>query len=177
MKFIGTPISGVFTIELEPHSDERGMFARTWDPEEFREHGLSPNLAQCSISFNMHAGTLRGMHYQESPWAEAKMIRCTRGALYDVALDLRRDSPTYLKWFAIELTAENRRALYIPEGCAHGFQTLADNTEILYGMSVPYHSEADRGVRYDDPAFGITWPETEKQIMSDKDCSYPDWRI
>ncbi len=158
MKFVEAPLKGAFVIELEPIEDERGFFARTFCRREFEEHGLNPNLAQCSISFNRKRGTLRGMHYQVPPHAECKLVRCTRGAIYDVIVDLRRGSPTFARWFGVELSAENRRAIYIPEGFAHGLQTLADASEVLYEISEFYHAESARGVRFDDPAFAIRWP-------------------
>ena len=171
-----TEIPGVFLLEPELVEDERGAFARTWCPREFAARGLSPNLAQCSLSFNARKGTLRGMHYQAAPYAEAKLVRCTRGAIYDVALDLRPGSPTFKRWTARELSADNRRMLYIPEGCAHGFQTLADDTEVFYQISEFYHPEAARGVRWDDPAFGIAWPPAERRILSARDAGYEDFR-
>lgn len=158
MKFVETPLKGAFVIELEPIEDERGFFARTFCRREFEEHGLNPNLVQCSISFNRKRGTLRGMHYQVPPHAECKLVRCTRGAIYDVIVDLRDGSPTARKWFGVELSAENRRAIYIPEGFAHGLQALVDDSEVLYEISEFYHAESARGVRFDDPAFGIRWP-------------------
>ena len=177
MNFSETAISGVYIVEIEYTEDERGFFARTWDENLCAERGLHPShMVQCSTSFNKSRGTLRGMHYQESPHAEAKVVRCTRGAMYDVAVDLRPDSPTYTKWVAVELTADNRRALYIPEGCAHGFQTLTDATEVLYMMSAYYRQEASSGVRYDDPVFAIKWPEIPPRFISIKDRSWPDWK-
>jgi dTDP-4-dehydrorhamnose 3,5-epimerase len=174
MIFEETKIAGVFIVIPERHQDERGFFARTWCENEFREHGLSPQLVQCSLSFNLKKGTLRGVHYQANPHPEAKLVRCTRGGLYDIALDLRSDSPTYLHWVAAELTAENHRALYIPEGCAHGFLTIEDDTEAFYQMSEFYHPEAARGVRWNDPAFGIEWP-FEPHVISERDRNYPDF--
>ncbi len=174
MIFQKTGIPGVFAIELEFNRDARGFFARSWCENEFRSHGLTPRIAQCNISFNERRGTLRGVHYQSPPWLEAKAVRCTKGSLYDVALDLRPDSPTYRQWFALTLSAANRRALYIPEGCAHGFLTLEDQTEVSYEMSEFYHPEAGRGVRWNDPAFGIVWP-AEVKVISDRDRSYPDF--
>jgi dTDP-4-dehydrorhamnose 3,5-epimerase len=174
MTFEETKIAGVFIVIPERHQDERGFFARTWCENEFREHGLSPRLVQCSLSFNLKKGTLRGVHYQAKPHPEAKLVRCTRGSLYDIALDLRSDSPTHLHWVAAELTAENHRALYIPEGCAHGFLTIEDDTEAFYQMSEFYHPEAARGVRWNDPAFGIEWP-FEPHVISERDRSYPDF--
>lgn len=176
MKFVPTPIAGAFVIEPEPITDERGFFARVFSTESFAEHGLSPVLCQCSVSFNIHAATLRGMHFQAQPHAEAKLVRCTRGAIYDVVVDLRPSSPQFKKWFAAELSADNRRQLYIPEGCAHGFQTLCDNTEVSYQISAPYVPEAARGVRWDDPAFAINWPAASRRVMSARDREYPDFR-
>ena len=171
MKFSETPLPGAFVIDIEPMQDERGFFARSWCKNEFQDHGLNPNLVQCNISFNQKKGTLRGMHYQAAPHEEAKLVRCTRGAIYDVIVDLRVDSPAYRKCYACELTAENRRSLYIPEGFAHGFQTLQDNTEVFYQMSEFYYPESARGFRWDDPSFGLEWPEAER-IISPKDLQY-----
>lgn len=173
MRFAETPIPGAFVVEAEPRADERGFFARTWCREEFETRGLEPRLAQCSVSYNRHAGTLRGMHYQKAPHAEAKLVRCTVGAVYDVLVDLRPDSPAYLHWFGAELTAANRRGLYVPVGVAHGFQTLADDTEVFYQISEPYHPELAGGVRWDDPALGIRWPLADP-ILSPRDRSFPD---
>ena len=170
--FRKTTLPGVFVVEPERREDRRGFFARTWCQEEFAAHGLNPRLVQCSVSFNLLRGTLRGMHYQAAPHAEATLIRCTRGAIWDVALDLRPDSPAFRQHFGTELTAENRLALYIPEGVAHGFQTLEDDTEVLYQMSAAYVPDAGRGVRFDDPAFGIRWPIPEP-ILLDRDREYP----
>jgi dTDP-4-dehydrorhamnose 3,5-epimerase len=157
MLFTETKLKGAYVVDLELREDERGFFARSWCADEFEKHGLNPRLAQCNISFNKKRGTLRGMHYQAEPFPEAKLVRCTLGAMYDVMIDLRQNSPTFKQWLAVELTAQNRRALYIPEGFAHGFQTLADNTEVFYQMSEFYHPECARGVRWDDPAFGVEW--------------------
>ena len=168
MIFTETKLKGAFVIEIEPHQDERGFFARSWCADEFKKHGLNSQLVQCNISFNKKRGTLRGMHYQVAPFAEAKLVRCTRGAIYDVIIDLRPNSPTFRQWMAVELTAENRTALYVPEDFAHGFQTLMDNTEVFYQMSEFYHPECARGVRWDDPAFGIEWPSSQR-IMSRRD--------
>jgi dTDP-4-dehydrorhamnose 3,5-epimerase len=175
MIFTETSVSGAFVVDLEPKEDERGFFARNFDPIEFARYGLNPHVEQCSISFNAHAGTLRGMHFQLPPHEEAKLVRCTRGALYDVALDLRPDSPSYLRWAGVELNAENRRMLYVPEGCAHGFQTLVDQTEVSYQVSASYAPGAEAGVRWDDPAFGISWPEAERRLLSEKDQRWPDY--
>jgi dTDP-4-dehydrorhamnose 3,5-epimerase len=178
MKFIRTPIAGVFVIEPERIADERGHFARTYCEREFAEHGLDVSVSQCSISFNARAGTLRGMHYQADPYMEAKLVRCTRGAIHDVALDLRRDSPSYLGWHAVELNEDNGHALFIPAGCAHGFQTLLDATEVHYQISVPYEASAARGARWDDAAFAIAWPDPPPsgRTVSERDASYPDYK-
>jgi dTDP-4-dehydrorhamnose 3,5-epimerase len=172
MIFHETPLPGVVVVEPERLRDERGWFARTFALEEFEANGLEPAIVHCNLSFNARAGTLRGMHYQAPPDGECKLVRCTRGGLYDVALDLRPDSPTYLSWHAIELTAESHLALYIPRGLAHGFQTLVDETEVYYQMSERYVASATQGVRWDDPVFGIFWPEGER-IISERDRSYP----
>lgn len=172
MRFAELPIKGAFLVQLEPIPDERGFFSRSWCRQEFERHGLNPELVQCSISFNKKKGTLRGMHYQGKPHQEAKLVRCTMGAICDVILDLRPESNSYRRWCAVELSAENRDMVYIPEGVAHGFQTLADDTEVFYQMSEFYHPECALGVRWDDPAFGIEWPLAEP-IVSDKDLSYP----
>ena len=175
MKFTETQLKGAYTIEPELLTDERGFFARSWCQKEFIEFGLNPNLVQCNISFNHKKGTLRGMHYQAKPHEEAKLVRCTMGAIYDVIIDLRPESPTFKQWVAVKLTAENRKMLYIPEGMAHGFQTLVDNTEVFYQMSEFYHSESATGVRWDDPIFRIIWLETSSMIISEKDKSYPNF--
>ena len=175
MKLIRLPLSGAYLIELDLVRDERGFFARTWCAEEFQQLGLNPELAQCSISSNKSRGTLRGMHFQAEPYAETKLIRCSSGAIYDVIVDLRPDSPTYCKWFAAELTSENHKMLYVPEGFAHGFQTLVDNTELFYQISVTYQAEHARGVRWNDPIFGIEWP-ISNPIISARDSAYADHR-
>ena len=176
MIFKETGIDGAWVIEPQRHEDERGFFARTWDPDEFAGRGLNPELAQCSISFNRARGTLRGLHYQAAPHEEAKLVRCTAGAIFDVAVDLRPGSPTLRDWFGVELSAENRLALYIPEGCAHGFLTLADDSEVHYQISQAYVPDAGRGARWDDPAFAIRWPG-EVVVINDRDASYPDFRL
>lgn len=173
MRFLTTSVDGVFIVEPEPTHDERGLFARTFCAREFEEHGLNAALAQCSISFNREKGTLRGMHYQAPPHAEAKLVRCTAGAIFDVAVDLRPSSPTFRLWTGVELTAQNRRMLYVPEGCAHGFQTLCDATEVFYQISEFFRPEYGCGVRWDDPAIGIRWPAAEHRIISAKDLAYP----
>ena len=172
MLFTETKLKGAYVVDLEPREDERGFFARSWCAEEFEKLGLNPRLSQCNISFNKKRGTLRGMHYQAAPFPEAKLVRCTMGAIYDVIIDLRPDSPTFKQWFAIELSAGNHRALYIPEDFAHGFQTLVDDTEVFYQMSEFLHPECARGVRWNDPAFGVEWPIND-EIISDKDRRWP----
>lgn len=172
--FSETNLPGVFVIEPRLLEDERGFFARTWCRQEFKEHGLDTRLCQCSISFNHRKGTLRGMHYQSVPHAETKLMRCTRGSVYDVALDLRNDSATFGLYFAVTLSAENRKMLYVPEGVAHGFQTLEDNSEIFYQISEFYAPEATRGVRWNDPAFHIEWPADER-LISPRDQNYADF--
>lgn len=169
MIFTETPLKGAYIIELERIEDERGFFARSWCVREFEEHGLNPNLVQCNVSFNKKKGTLRGMHYRVAPHEEAKLVSCIRGAIYDVIIDLRSDSNTYCQWFTVELSAENYKMLYVPEGFAHGFQTLEDNTVVSYQMSEFYHSEYARGLRWDDPVFGIEWPEIGRRVISEKD--------
>lgn len=168
MIFTETSLPGAYLVDLERREDERGFFARSFCKNEFNAMGLDDCVAQCNISFNHKKGTLRGMHYQIPPHAEAKLVRCTRGAIYDVIVDLRRDSTTFMKWYSVELAAENRAALYIPKGFAHGFQTLVDDTEVFYQMSEFYAPESARGFRWDDPQFGITWPLPVSQI-SEKD--------
>ena len=173
MIFTETKLKGAFIIEPERLEDERGFFARTFCRKEFEAHGLNPTLLQCSVSYNKLKGTLRGMHYQIPPHEEAKLVRCTMGAIYDVILDLRPESSTFKQWVAVELMAENRRMVYIPEGVAHGFQTLVDDTEVLYQMSEFYHSECAGGVRWDDLQFRIKWPIVNR-IISARDLAYPD---
>jgi dTDP-4-dehydrorhamnose 3,5-epimerase len=172
MIFTETSLKGAVVIEPEKREDDRGFFARTLCQKEFEPHGLNPQLVQCDISFNRKKGTLRRMHYQAAPHEEAKLVSCTRGAIYDVTIDLRRDSRTYCQWFAVELSADNHKMLYVPEGFAHGFQTLENNTVVFYQMSEFYHPECARGVRWDDPAFGIEWPFSPS-IISDQDLHYP----
>jgi dTDP-4-dehydrorhamnose 3,5-epimerase len=174
MMFREAALPGVFIIEPERREDPRGWFARTWCRREFVAHGLNPRLVQCSTSFNRFRGTLRGLHYQMPPHAEAKLIRCTHGTIWDVALDLRPDSPTRHRHIGVQLTARRGAALYIPEGFAHGFQTLEDNTEVLYQMSAFYAPDAARGVRFDDPAFGIRWPIAQP-ILLERDRTFPDF--
>jgi dTDP-4-dehydrorhamnose 3,5-epimerase len=175
MIFTATKLAGAYVIEPELIADDRGFFARSWCTKEFVAQGLNPQLVQCNISFNRRRGTLRGMHYQASPYGECKLVRCTAGSIYDVIIDLRPDSATYTQWVAVELSSANRQALYIPEGLAHGFQTLTDETEVLYQMSEFYHPESARGVRWDDPKFQVPWPIVEITI-SDRDRQYPDFQ-
>ena len=177
MIFIATTLPGAFVIEPERYEDERGFLARAWSAHEFKAQGIAAPCAECNISYNPHKGTLRGMHFQRPPHAQAKLVHCTRGAIYDVIIDLRADSPTFKRWLGVELTAENRLMLYVPEGLAHGFQTLVDDTELYYQMSAPYAPEAAGGVRWDDPAFRIEWPDNDRQerIIIARDREYPDF--
>ncbi len=175
-RFLQTPLPGVWLIELERLGDERGWFARTFDAQEFRTRGMNPDVAQCNASFNAKRDTVRGMHFQAEPHGESKLVRCVRGAIFDVAVDLRTDSATHRAWHGVELTADNRRALYIPAGLAHGFQTLTHDCEVLYQMGSPYVHDAARGVRFDDPAFAIEWPPPDGELtISDRDRAYPDF--
>ena len=174
MIFRETKLKGAFVIEEERYEDERGYFARNWSAQEFEAHGLVPQIAECNISFNRKKGTLRGMHFQQPPFAQAKLVRCTRGAVYDVAVDLRRESETFKQWVAVSLVANSRLMFYIPKGFAHGFQTLEDESEIFYQMSDVYNPESAGGVRWNDPAFGIEWPEAERIIIA-RDREYPDF--
>lgn len=176
MTFSELPLAGAYLIEVNRVADERGFFVRTWCREEFGVHGLPVDLAQSSISMNRQTGTLRGMHLQVAPHEEAKVVRCSRGSIYDVLLDLRRDSATYGKWHSVELTADNGRMLFVPRGCAHGFQTLEDTSEVTYLISESYHPESARGVRWNDPAFGIDWP-LPVSVMSNADRSYADFAL
>ena len=174
MKFIETQIAGVWIVELERLGDDRGFFARSFCTEEFAAHGIDTAVVQCNISFNDKAATIRGLHYQAPPAAEGKLVRCTSGAIYDVAVDVRPESPTYLHHVAVELTADNRIALFVPELFAHGFQTLADNTEVFYLVSEFYAPEQELGIRWNDPKFKIAWP-IEPAHISRKDASWPDF--
>ena len=175
MIFRETKLRGSFIIELEAFGDERGFFALSWSKKEFAERGLESELAECNISFNNNKGTLRGMHYQESPHGQVKLVRCTRGGIFDVAIDLRPASPTFKQWVGVELTANNRLMFYIPKGFAHGFQTLESDSEVFYQMSAPYVPGSGRGVRWNDPAFGIEWPAREDVIFNKRDRTYPDF--
>lgn len=172
MRFIETGLAGAFVIEPECHHDERGLFARTFCEREFEEHGLPGRFVQCNTSWNRRAGTVRGMHWQRSPHGEAKLVRCTRGAIFDAIVDLRPDSSTRLGWFALELSADARRMLYVPEGFAHGFQTLCDGCEVSYQMTGFYRPDAARGFRYDDPGVGIHWP-LPASVVSKRDRELP----
>jgi dTDP-4-dehydrorhamnose 3,5-epimerase len=172
MQFQKTRLSGAFIIQLEPRTDDRGFFARAFCARELEQHGLLSRFVQCNMSYNRKAGIVRGMHYQLPPAAEAKLVRCIRGAIHDVIVDLRRDSPTYLQHIGVELSAENRTALYVPEMFAHGFQALRDDAEVFYQVSEFYTPEAERGLRHDDPALGIDWPLPVTQV-SPKDAAWP----
>jgi len=172
-----TKLAGAFVVEPERFEDVRGFFARMYSPKEFEARGLNPRLSDCSISFNKKKNTLRGMHFQTAPYEQAKLVRCTMGAIYDVIIDLRPESKTFKQWTAAELTAENRTMLYVPEGFAHGFQTLKDDTEVLYQMSGQYAPDLASGVRWDDPAFGIQWPAAQERIILGRDREYPDFVI
>jgi dTDP-4-dehydrorhamnose 3,5-epimerase len=173
VRFTETALPGVWIVDVAPIEDERGFFARTFDADEFGRRGLCPAFPQCSVSFNRREGTLRGMHYQAPPHGEVKLVRCTAGAIYDVALDLRPGSPARGSWAAVELSAANRRMLYIPEGVAHGFQTLAGDSEVYYQISELYHPESARGVRWDDPRFSIGWPDAPARVISARDLEFP----
>ena len=175
MTFRELELTGAFLIELDRIEDERGFFARTFCRDEFAEHGLATEIVQANTAFNRRKGTLRGMHFQAAPHEEAKLVRCTRGAVYDVIVDLRRDSPTFTRWVSVELTVENDTMLYVPEGFAHGYQTLEDETETSYLMSQRYEPSAGRGVRWDDPAFGIEWPDECDRTMNERDRTWPDF--
>ncbi len=174
MKFTPTHMAGAFVIDIEPKIDERGFFARAWCRDQFAQHGLVAELVQANIAWSQNRGTLRGLHFQISPYEEAKLVRCTRGAAFVVAADIRRNSPTHGRWISVELNAENRRMLYVPPGCAQGYQTLADETEMFYQMSTPYVPGAGRGIRHDDPSFQIEWPLPIGAI-SEADRNWPDY--
>lgn len=174
MNFEESKLPGVFQIDLDIKRDERGFFARTWCQNEFAAHGLNARVAQCNTSYNKQKGTLRGIHYQIAPFAEAKVVRCVRGSIYDVVVDLRRESNTFGQWIGVVLTAENRKAVYVPEGCGHGFLTLEDDAEIFYLMSEFYNPDCARGVRWNDPQFGIAWPG-KIEVISQRDQTYPDF--
>jgi dTDP-4-dehydrorhamnose 3,5-epimerase len=174
MTFQETKISGVFEINLTLNSDERGFFARSWCQKEFEDQGLNSKVVQCNVSFNTRKGTLRGIHYQDLPRREAKLVRCTKGSIYDVVVDLRQESATFKDWIAVVLTADKHNMVYVPEGCGHGFLTLEHETEVFYQMSEFYHAGLSRGVRFDDPAFEIVWPD-KVEVISERDRTYPNF--
>lgn len=176
MRFIPADLSGVVLVEMECREDDRGFFARTFCRNEFNRQGLDANVVQCNLSSNRKRGIIRGMHFQATPHEETKLVRCVRGAIYDVVIDLRPDSPTLLQWRGFELTAQNRHALYVPIGFAHGFQVIEDNTEVFYQMSEFYNAAASRGIRWNDPSFQIRWPINEI-VISERDRSYPDFAL
>lgn len=173
MKFTPTPLSGAWLIDIEPHVDERGLFARSVCQQEFGKHGLNATFVQQSVSWNPTAGTLRGLHFQAPPFAEDKLVRVTRGSVFDVIADIRPDSATFGHWFSIELSADNRRQIYIPKGFAHGFLSLESNTEVFYQMTFPYQPGSARGIRWDDPALSIDWPKTASLLIGDNDRKLP----
>ena len=175
MEFTATPIEGVWIIAPDVFEDARGTFVRAWMPDEFASRGLDTRIAQGSLARTITKGSIRGMHYQAAPFEEAKVVRAVRGGIFDVAVDLRPDSPTYLKWTGATLTAENRRVMYVPPGCAHGYQTLEDDTEVFYFVSAPYTPSHQRGARWDDPAFGIVWPPCASRVIAPRDLSFPDF--
>ena len=174
MRFTETKLAGAFLIEPDRIDDQRGFFARIWSQREFEQRGVDSNLVECNISFNRKKGTLRGLHYQTAPHAQSKLVRCTIGAIFDVIVDLREDSPTFRQWASVRLSADNRALLFIPVGFAHGFQTLTDDSEVFYQMSSYYSAASSRGVRWDDRAFGIDWPE-DSRVMNARDQNYPDF--
>jgi dTDP-4-dehydrorhamnose 3,5-epimerase len=176
MRMIETTVDGAKVIELERRTDDRGFFARVWDRDTFAAHGLTTDFPQCNSAFSRRRGTLRGLHYQAAPHSEAKLVRCTRGRVFDVVVDVRPQSPTYKKWFGVELSADEGRMLYVPAECAHGYLTLEDETEVTYPVSTPYEPASERGVRWDDPEFGIAWPIAGPFILSDKDRQWPNYR-
>jgi dTDP-4-dehydrorhamnose 3,5-epimerase len=174
--FTSTPLAGVLIVDADVFPDPRGEFVRAWVADEFRSHGLDTRIAQCSVSRNARRGTIRGLHFQTAPFDGAKTVRATRGAIFDVAVDLRPDSPTFRRWVGVELTEANRRALYVPAGCAHGYQTLEDDAEMLYFVSAAYAPDHQEGVRWDDSAFGITWP-TVPTMINERDRTYADFVV
>ena len=173
MIFTETDVDGAFVVDLEPHGDDRGFFARAWSADEFARRGLAAAIAQSNVAFTRRRATVRGLHYQAAPHVEAKLVRCTSGAIFDVVVDVRETSATYRRWFGVELTAENRRMLYVPEGCAHGYQTLVDDCETFYHVSSPYAPDSERGVRWNDEAFGVVWPILDDVHVSEKDARWP----
>jgi dTDP-4-dehydrorhamnose 3,5-epimerase len=175
LRFQLTPLADAYVVELEPHGDDRGHFARTFCQSEFSAHGLNPNIVQANMAYSKHRGTLRGVHYQSAPHAEAKLVRCIRGALFDVIVDIRPASNTFCKWFGIELTPDGGKMLYVPEGFAHGYQTLKDHTEVIYQVSANYAPQSEGGLRWNDPLIDIQWPITEGVFLSTKDRAWPDF--
>jgi dTDP-4-dehydrorhamnose 3,5-epimerase len=175
MIFTETKLKGAYIVQLERIRDERGFFARAWCKREFDQHGLISRLVQCNVSYNKKQGTLRGMHYQVAPHEETKLVRCTMGSIYDVIIDLRPGSPTHKEWIGVELNAENRRMLFVPKGFAHGYQTLVNHTEVFYQVSEFYTPETERGVRWNDPVFGVEWPVVDNLEISEKDKSWSDY--
>ena len=172
MKFVQTSLPGAYVIELEKRSDERGFFARSFCVDELSSIGFDKTIVQANVSYNKHKGTLRGLHFQEAPFAETKIVRCTKGRVYDVIVDMRNDSQTYKKWFGIELSETNHKALFVPEGFAHGYVTLTEGAEVFYLVTALYNKDAERGIRYDDPAIGIQWPVVVEHV-SEKDKKWP----
>ena len=175
MKISETRLPGVFIIEPKRFEDDRGFFAPSFSATEFAAHGMASSFVENNISFSKHRGTLRGMHYQAAPNGQAKLVRCTRGAIFDVAVDLRKDSPTFKQWVGVELTEENRKMLYVPDDCGHGYQTLVDDSEVFYMVSTPYAPGSGRGFRWNDPAFGIEWPDVGERVLIERDQQYPDF--
>jgi dTDP-4-dehydrorhamnose 3,5-epimerase len=176
MKFLETKLKGAYLIELEPLCDERGFFARTFCKKEFLNQGIDFNIVQCNTSYNKKKATLRGMHYQTTPHHEAKLVSCVKGVIYDVIVDLRPESPTFRQWFSVELTPDNHKMLYVPKDLAHGYQTLKDDTVVLYFVSEFYCPGSEKGVRWNDPAFHIIWP-SKPEIISNKDSNWPDFKL
>lgn len=174
MRFAEQSVVGSYLVSLEPIEDERGFFARAFSTDEFDERGMEPHIAQMNLARSVAVGTTRGIHWQLAPHSEARFVRCIRGAVFDVCVDMRPESDTYLQWVGAELTAENHMALYLPPGCGHGYQTLAPDTELLYSASAPYEPASERGARWDDPALGVTWPITDAVVLSQKDTGWPD---
>ena len=177
MIFLETKIKGAFLLIPERMEDERGFFAKAWCRDEFQRQGLATHFAQMNISFSKSAGTLRGLHFQLPPYEEAKVIRCTQGAIFDVIVDVRESSPTYKMWVGVELSSENYKMLYVPEGVAHGFQTLRDGTEVVYPVTQAHVVEFERGIRWDDPQIDIQWPAAKERIVSEKDRSWPNFAV
>lgn len=177
MNFTETKVNGVYVLDPKRYDDERGFFAPAFSSREFERRGIEAQFVESNISYSLRRGTLRGMHYQASPHGQAKLVRCTRGRVFDVAVDLRPQSPSFRQWIGVELTAENRRAVYIPGDCAHGFQTLEDDSEVFYMVSTPYEAASGRGFRWDDPAFSIEWPNVDKRVLIQRDQDYPNFNL